>query len=197
MIEPSGDLTPREREALAALPRDAAPPPGLEDVTVAALRERGLLRPAAPGRRRGLRLGLALAASVALFATGMLVGRRLPAVPAPSAAAQFVLLLYEGPEYRPPAPGREGDRVREYSEWAGERAAREELVAGEKLREDADVVIERGGAVRTTPPEAGAERLAGYFVIRASGPARALEIARTCPHVRYGGSIVIREIEPT
>lgn len=35
-------------------------------------------------------------------------------------------------------------------------------------------------------------------MIRAAAADRsALAIARSCPHVRYGGSIVIREIEPT
>jgi len=34
-------------------------------------------------------------------------------------------------------------------------------------------------------------------MIRAADDRSALAIARNCPHVRYGGSIVIREIEPT
>jgi hypothetical protein len=40
-------------------------------------------------------------------------------------------------------------------------------------------------------------RLAGYFIIRAADQRSALEIGRSCPHVRYGGRIVVREIEPT
>jgi hypothetical protein len=43
----------------------------------------------------------------------------------------------------------------------------------------------------------GASRLAGYFVVQAEDRRAAAEIARTCPHVRYGGRIVIREIGPT
>jgi len=34
-------------------------------------------------------------------------------------------------------------------------------------------------------------------VVQAQDRRAAAEIARTCPHVRYGGRIVIREIEPT
>jgi len=198
MTEPNGDLTPRERDALAGLPREAPPPARLEEATVSALVTRGLLRRPAPRRgRRPLELGLALAASILLFLGGLAVGRRTgPAAP-PAAATQFALLLYEGPEYRLAAAGEQDDRVREYGEWAGLRAERGELVAGEKLREDPDVVIGVNGTVTTAPPAAGETRLAGFFIIRAADRRSALEIAQTCPHVRYGGSIVIREIEPT
>jgi hypothetical protein len=87
--------------------------------------------------------------------------------------------------------------VREYAEWAGARAEQGELVAGKKLREGPDVVIGANGSVETPAPSAGAARLGGFFVIRAADASRAVEIARSCPHVRYGGSIVIRAIEPT
>jgi hypothetical protein len=194
MTDPTDELTPREREAFDRLPREAAPPAALEEAAVAALRARGLLRSRTAARP--LAIAIALAASVALFVAGLQVGRREAGAP-PAAAAQYMLLLYEGPEYRQPARGHEAERVREYSAWAGERAARGELVAGEKLRDDGDVIIGSDGAVRTAPPAAGSARLAGFFVIRTSGADRALEIARGCPHVRHGGSIVIREIEPT
>jgi hypothetical protein len=198
MTDPNGDLTPRERDALAGLPREATPPETLEDATVGALLARGLLRRPAPWhRRRPVEIGLAVAASVLLFLGGLAVGRRGGPAPAPAEMTQFALLLYEGPEYRHAAPGEEKERVREYGEWAGARAARGELVAGEKLREDPDVVIGTDGTVTTAPAPAGATRLGGFFIIQAADPGSALEIARTCPHIRYGGSIVIREIEPT
>ena len=58
------ELTPRERRAFAELPRQEQPTAALEDVTVAALRRRGLLR---DHRSHGLTvspLRLALAASL-------------------------------------------------------------------------------------------------------------------------------------
>lgn len=79
------DLTPDERDAFAALPREELPPPDLEERTVGALRARGLLgAPAAKGRG-GWRLaggGLALAATLACaavvgaFALGQDLGAR-------------------------------------------------------------------------------------------------------------------------
>ncbi len=62
MNQPNEDLTQDEREALARLPREAPLPPGLEEATVEALAERGLLRGRSRGRPRLVQWGLAAAA---------------------------------------------------------------------------------------------------------------------------------------
>jgi hypothetical protein len=195
MNDPENELGPEERAALARLPREVPPPPALEETTVRALAARGLLRPSAVRRGRRLRdWGLAAAAAVAIFAGGFLAGRQQGAGTGPE-LPRFMLLLYEGSEYRLPPAGREAERVHEYSAWAAERGARGELEAGEKLADGAEVVIAPDGSERTVTPDG--QRLAGFFLIRARDDRAALEIARTCPHVRYGGSIVVREIEQT
>ncbi len=195
MNQPNGDLTHEEREAIARLPREALPPPALEDATVASLLSSGLLRP--PRRsRRVLEWGLAAAAAIALFVGGYFTGLGERGTTAPE-LPRFLLLLYEGPEYRNTPPGREAERVREYGQWAAERGALGQLESGEKLSDDVGLTIETDGSVSSVPPSSSETRLAGFFMIRAPDDRSALEIARTCPHVRYGGSIVIREIDPT
>ncbi len=78
MTDPN-DLTPAERRALDALPRERAPRAELEDRVVAALRRRGLLPiPLAAGashRRLAPWLVGAVAASLALFAGGFAAGQ--------------------------------------------------------------------------------------------------------------------------
>jgi hypothetical protein len=87
------ELTPAERRALDALPREVEPPRGLEDRTVATLQSRGMLavplRPigAVPRRWQPAWLVGAAAASLALFASGMAVGQYLGARTATIAAA--------------------------------------------------------------------------------------------------------------
>ena len=83
-------LTPEEREALEALPREADPGQLLEERTVRALRDEGLLTPqhgraalaagtpARPGRPWG-RSTAAIAAGIALFAGGLSIGQMLGA----------------------------------------------------------------------------------------------------------------------
>lgn len=73
------DLTPEEREAFDALPREGVPPGGLEDRVVGALRHEGLLASSLPWARaaRGVRgwLVAAAAAGLALFASGVATGQ--------------------------------------------------------------------------------------------------------------------------
>jgi hypothetical protein len=190
------DLTPDEREALERLPRQAAPPPGLENATVSALTARGLLRPAT--RAHGIHPWLAIAASLLLFAGGVAIGR-LGETPqsAEDDRPRFALFLYERPEYDQPPPDGMAQRVQEYVAWATEKRANGAVEGGEKLREDADLAIEPDGSTDEVAAVPGASRLAGYFIVQADDRRAAAEIARTCPHVRYGGRIVIREVEPT
>lgn len=195
MTEPREDLTPDEQESLRRLPREAGLPPGLEDATVAALHQRGLLR---RSRERGIHPALAIAASLLLFAGGLAVGRLGTAPPLPEdGRPRFAFFLYEGPEYQQPAPGAMAQRVGEYVAWASEKRTNGVIEGGEKLRDDIDLAVEPDGRTGEATAASGEPRLAGYFLVRASDRSAAAEIARTCPHLRYGGSIVIREIDPT
>jgi hypothetical protein len=190
------DLTPDEREALGRLPRESAPPPALEDATVAALARRRLLRRA--HRTLPIRPWLAIAASLLLVLGGLAIGRLgLTPQSAEDGSPRFALFLYEGPEYDQPAPEAMAQRVREYAAWATEKRENGVVEGGEKLRDDGDLAIEPDGRTGEAAAVPGASRLAGYFVVQAVDRRAAAEIARTCPHVRYGGRIVIREIEPT
>jgi hypothetical protein len=101
-------------------------------------------------------------------------------------AGQYVLLLYGH------APDDTGSvhlaREREYGRWASQLTGGVRWVAGHELGD----VVESLGAQSAG---ATAERLAGYFVIDAPSRARAAEVARTCPHLKYGGRVVVMAIE--
>jgi hypothetical protein len=84
--DPRDELSPAEEAAFAALPREAAPRPALEERTVAALMARGVLPTpitAAPSHRavgagaRKFWIPIAAAASLAVFASGLAVGQFL------------------------------------------------------------------------------------------------------------------------
>ena len=198
MTDPDGELSDGERERMAALPRQASPPVALEEATVDALVARGLIRRARPVRGpRPWHVVLATAAGILLFVGGLTMGRRSSPSAGADQRSEFMLLLYEGPEYRHPAAGQEQERVQEYSAWARHQVGKGDLVAAEKLKNDWDMMIRGDGTVATPPPANEAERLAGFFIIRANDRGAALEVARGCPHLRYGGSILIREIERT
>jgi hypothetical protein len=200
MMRSDDELTSAERDAIGRLPRDAEPPAGLEHATVAALTARGLLRRPRPRLDAALAAALTLAASVLLLAGGLTIGRfggESAPVPPTDGQPRFALFLYEGPEYDQPAPGAMDERVREYGVWASAERTDGAVEGGEKLKDGEDVAIEPDGSTRAASSLPGEPRLAGYFLIRAADQRTALEIARSCPHVRYGGRIVLREIEPT
>jgi hypothetical protein len=169
------------------------PPGALEERVVGTLRARGLLRagPGAGSVPRGAMSprgvwAVAIAAGLLLFVGGFALGRAPRGSPVAD-LRQYTLLLYEGPEFNE-AGAAEPDLVREYSAWAGELARRGRLVSGEKLGNQAWTI--------GTEPAAGPSPT-GFFIVAAGDESEALAIARTCPHLRYGGSISVRPIEPT
>jgi hypothetical protein len=91
------ELTPAEREAFEKLPRERVPSRILEERTVRALKERGLVRtgPAWGTSIRPWMAAAAIAASLALFAAGMLVGQWMGARQAVDAMAA---VYPEGPQ---------------------------------------------------------------------------------------------------
>jgi hypothetical protein len=181
------DWTPEDADRLRAARVDGVPPPGLEQTTVAALRQRGLLRP--PHRRLAAAVALvAMAAALVAVAAWSVLHRSAPAPPAATAAAstRFVLLLYAGVD---PIAGTPDTRRREYSQWARDLAAAGTAISGEELAEESREVP--GSAA---PPALPLPR--GFFIVSASDLAGAERIASTCPHLRYGGRIVVKAIAP-
>jgi hypothetical protein len=86
------------------------------------------------------------------------------------------------------------ERVREYASWARTIATSGRYVAGEKL---GDSARELTAAAVVDRAATDSESLAGFFIVSAASAAEADSIARSCPHVRHGGKVVIRRIEPT
>jgi hypothetical protein len=189
MTEDDG-LTPEETRALEALRSEAAPPPALEEATLARLRAEGLVR--RRPRRGAFPRILAAAAALALFAAGLAVGRRTilsNAASAADSAPRFVLFLYDAPEEPAMSDAQMQERVSEYRNWAIALRGRGATIHGEKLR--------RGPQERLGPAESGEAPLGGYFVISAKDWDAAMEVARSCPHLKHGGTIEVREIEKT
>lgn len=168
-------------------------------------------RRAAPGPfgARTAISALALAASVLL---GIAVGRRSisPAEPvalpsthlASTPAKEKYVLLLHGPS-RPPTAGpptaadsaAERAIVDEYRAWAVSLANAGSLVTAEKL---ADAPLTMLVADRTVQmPRNTPDELGGFFLIQVADSAEAFRIARACPHLKHGGSVQVRRIEPT
>jgi hypothetical protein len=181
------DWTAEEQARLRGARIDGVPPRGLEETTVAALRERGLVRP--PQRRMMTVAALVAMAAALAVAVGWSVTHRSVAPPS-SSSPRFVLLLYAGTD---PVAGTPDTRRQEYSQWARDVSAGGTAISGEELSEDArDVPGPPSGAPAGAPPAGPLPR--GFFVVSAPDLDAAERIASTCPHLRYGGRIVIKRV---
>lgn len=194
---PHGEPRPA---GLDTLNPEIAPPDGLEERVVRALREEGLVRPAGAAGSRGLFLRAAAMAAGLLLAAGLgFGGGRMsagPAGPVPG-TADYILLVRPGPAETAPLRGdEERRRIREYSRWVLDLAARGQVVGGEKLAVEGGFVL-AGGTRGGSPARENLRSAAvqGYFLIRASNDAEAERIASTCPHLDYGGVLEVRRID--
>jgi hypothetical protein len=110
----------------------------------------------------------------------------------------FVLLLHRLPG-PPPPPEAMATMIKEYGAW-GERLRAEGLLkAGQKLTNDAGRIMRTaagGRFVVTDGPYAESkELLGGFFVITAKDYDEACRLAESCPHLRYGQRIEVRQID--
>ena len=143
---------------------------------------------------------LPIAAAIVLaaligYGTGTVRERTFASRAAPvstDARPQFLLLLYDSsnPTAKTSAEQR-AKIVAEYSAWAHSLASEGRLVSAEEL--SATPAEWLGGSVRTMD---GA-RVGGFFLIHARDVAEARRIAERCPHLKYGGRIELRPIQPT
>jgi len=169
---------------------------------------------ARPERRtRAREIAFSLVGFAASLFIGMALGHRstnamrdtvvpAPTITAASATKQKYVLLLQGPARaqpltQPTAADSAAERaiVAEYSAWARGLAAAGSLVMAEKLADDPLTVLAASGA--TEAVRGTADELGGFFVIQAADSAEAFRIARDCPHLRHGGTVQVRRIEPT
>jgi hypothetical protein len=157
----------------------------LEARVLTSLRAEGLVR-TSRWRRHLAHLAAAVAIFVAGAAAGQLAGVRSAPAPPDTAATPRYLLLLAG-DVTPAADG--SSRADEYGAWARSLAARRIPVRGDELSDRAITVSTRPAAAFPELSSVG-----GYFLIQAADDAEAEALARTSPHVKYGGSVVIRRV---
>ncbi len=137
---------------------------------------------------------LRAAAGIALLLLGGWAGYMLrdtgPSPSVPPTAASTLLFLVRGEEQQ--ALVTEDSLVREYQAWAASLANEGRLVGANKLMDEPGrwISASTAGESRTRSD------VSGYFLVNASGYEEALEIAVSSPHIKYGGTIEIRQVDP-
>jgi hypothetical protein len=169
------------------------PPATLEARVERSLIAAGLLRDSRRGRSWRAPLLVALAAGVVCFAAGFEIGasrHNLDGRTASSHTPRFALLLYGAPVGQP-SPSD----VEEHKRWAARLATEGHSIYGEKFASGGVSLLP--SHARATPINLPDSALQGFFVVSARSEAEAIEVARSSPHYRHGGRVVVRRIEPT
>lgn len=108
---------------------------------------------------------------------------------------KFMLLLFDNPsDYAGFTPDQMQQVVKDYGAWAQEMGKAGKLVSGDKLADEGGKVITQAG-VTDGPFAESKEVLGGYFIVNAESYGEAVELARNSPHVKYGASTHVRQID--
>ena len=114
--------------------------------------------------------------------------------------ASFVLLLHRPTDRPAPTsvdPEQAARITREYMDWSDRMRAAGHLKGGSKLTDDAGKIMRgNGGRTATTdgPYAESKEIVGGFFLLSAKDYAEACRLAETCPHLKYGSSIEVRQV---
>lgn len=194
------------------------PPPavGLADETLSELRG----RPAGGSpARRWLRRAAAIALLLLLpasgwVARGMVEGRPNSGPPLPSprttpggiadtspiADGRVYMLLFLGswPDEAELTPQERAEREASYGGWMTELEARGNITGGGEFGPAPGLMVTNGtmGVNIFEPAVAPEDRIVGFLILRAADEEEARELAAGSPHLQYGGSHLLKPINP-
>ncbi len=152
-------------------------------------------RPSSRVRHTQRRMWIVAAALVIIAAgIGVYLAERPPTDTYTAATArEFMLILHGEPLVRYPV--EEHPRIiGEYVAWARELVESGRFVAGDELAPGGRILSVRSGDVNTQHIENVAEAASGYFIIAAADLDEAAQIAADCPHLKYDGTVEVRQI---
>ncbi len=111
--------------------------------------------------------------------------------------AQFLLLLYSDPSRWQPMPaGQRQIAFAKYMAWGDKARQNGFLVGANKLIDDAGKVLRGNKPVATDGPYSETkEVLGGYYLIEASSYEDAVQRSLDHPHLQFGGTIEVRQVE--
>jgi hypothetical protein len=186
--------------ALGRLPREFTPPALLEEATVRRLRLAGLLRsrrirPAwAAGGFSVATWALAAGIAAVAFVGGSLYAARRAV---PPVQATYALLLYGGGSGDDSATHVR--RAAEYAEWANASHVAARVIGGEALGAPVAAVARHASnpgsdSIIVDGEPVDSSGFVGYFLVTAASREAAVRLARECPHLRYGGRVVVRRV---
>jgi hypothetical protein len=111
--------------------------------------------------------------------------------------AQYMLLLRGGGEFPVHSPEEMQKVLEKYLGWADKLRKEGRHRGGEELKEGGRILSLKNGKFIVDGPYVEAKEIVGgYYLFEAPNIEEATEISKGCPHLSFGGSVEIREINP-
>jgi hypothetical protein len=112
---------------------------------------------------------------------------------------KYMLLLHDNPAaFADVSPEQMQKVIEKYIGWGDRLREAGVMKGGDKLTDEPGKVVRRlGGQVRVTdgPYSETKEVLGGYYIIEAASYDQAIDRSRDCPHLEYGGTIEVRQVD--
>lgn len=110
--------------------------------------------------------------------------------------SQFLLILRGGSDY-PTSPEEMQQTFEKYMAWGQKLKAEGKLISADPLKDEGKVIHSTKENLRVTdgPFTETKEAVAGYYLLEIANADEVVETAKGCPHLLYGGSVEVREIQ--
>ena len=112
--------------------------------------------------------------------------------------AKFLLLLYDNPaSWQTFSPEEMQKAIAKYMAWAQKLGQKGILVGSDKLQDNGRVIRKSENQVRVSdgPYAESKEVFGGYFAIEVKDYDTAVAECKDCPHLDYGGTIEVRQVD--
>jgi hypothetical protein len=109
--------------------------------------------------------------------------------------ATFILLL-RGGDFTKYSPAEMKTVVQDYYSWSEKLRGQGKNKGGDELKPGGRLISIKNGKPTDGPFTETKEVIGGYFMIEEPSLAAAAETSKECPHLKYGGTIELRETDP-
>ena len=109
--------------------------------------------------------------------------------------ATFMLLL-RGGEFSGYSPEESQKILEDYMGWSQKLRTQGKYKAGDELKGGGRVLSVKDGRVIDGPFTETKEVIGGFFLIEEPNLEAAMATSKDCPHLKYKGTVEVREINP-
>lgn len=177
-------LSKEEQDLFDSLSKEKTPPVILEEKVVNQLKEKQLIMKHLGNKdvkKKSWAVGIA--AAITFFLLGFLLGN-MNAGESNEISSGYILLLHEDEGFQP--EGSEMEVFTEYATWMGKMFMEGVKITGNELSPESTSWLRPADF---SISEVRKDKISGYFIIDVEDRAEAERIARSSPHIKYGGTV--------